>query len=130
MEEETIIVYCKVDEQRRITEVNSSIFLEDVAGWLELDRSDSGSRSSRDAYAHAQGNYFPDGLVDDTGAHRYLYNDNQAPKYRQATAEEMQAERDALPKPPAMQEQIDINLLDLDYRMTLLENGVKENDLV
>ena len=130
MEEERIIVYCKVDRRNRIMEVNSSIFLADVADWLELDCSSSGSRESRDTYAHAQGNYFPDGLVDDTGAHRYLYDDNQAPKYRRATAEEMQAERDTFPKPPpTAQEETDAHLLDLDYRMSLLENGIKERDL-
>lgn len=130
MEEENIIVYCQVDEQNRITAVNSSIFLLDVTGWLELDRSDSGSRTSRDAYAHAQGNYFSDGLTDDTGAHRYIYDASSSPKYREATAAEMQAERDAFPKPlPTVQEETDAAMLDLYYRITLLENGIKESDL-
>lgn len=107
MEEENIIVYCQVDEQNRITAINSSIFLEDTAGWLELDHSDSGSRTSRDAYAHAQGNYFPDGLTDDTGAHKYIYDAASALKYRPATEAEMQAERDAFPAPkPSEQEQL------------------------
>lgn len=129
-EENFITVYCKVDKDRRITAINSDIFLSDTAEWLELDRSDSGSRTSRDAYAHAQGNYFPDGLADDTGAHKYIYDAGSSPKYREATAAEMQAERDAFPKPPpTAQEETDATLLDLDYRMTLLENGIKERDL-
>lgn len=131
MEEERIIVYCKVDRRNRIMEVNSSIFIADVAGWLELDRSDSGNRESRDAYAHAQGNYFPDGLTDDTGAHRYIYDDTRTPHYREATPQQMQEERDAFPAPmPTAQEETDAHLLDLDYRMTLLENGIKESDFV
>lgn len=88
-----ITVYCKVDNQNRITAVDSSIFIRDPTGWLELDQSDSGSRDSRDAYALAQGNYFSGGLTDDTGAHRYIYAPDLSPAYREATAEELEQER-------------------------------------
>lgn len=131
MEKETIIIYCKRDSHNRIVAVNNSIFLTDLAGWQELDRSDSGSRTNRDAYTHAQANYFPDRLTDDTGAHRYIYDDTSSPKYCEATPEEMQAERNTFPKLQlTAQEETNLQLLDLDYRMTLLENGMKESDFI
>lgn len=93
MDENLITVYVRGDNQNRITAVDSSIFVHDTAGWLELDQSNSGSRDSRDAYALAQGNYFLSGLTDDTGAHRYIYAPDRSPAYREATAEELEQER-------------------------------------
>lgn len=46
------IVYVKVDDQNRITVINSSAFIPDPSGWVEIDR------GFGDKYHHAQGNYF------------------------------------------------------------------------
>lgn len=122
--DEIIIVYCKIDEQNRITAVNSSIFISDTNGWLELDSSDSNSRHSRDSYAHAQGNYFSDDIIDDNGVHRYIYDESLSPKYREATQEEMETEMAEIlanqptPEPTEMEKM----RADLDYVM--LMNGL------
>lgn len=89
----TIIVYGHVDGHNRITAVDSSIIIRDPTGWLELDRSDSGSRDSRDAYAHASGNYFSGDLTNPDQTHRYIYDPDCSPAYREATAEELEQER-------------------------------------
>lgn len=59
------IVYAKPNESDYITAVNSSEFLTDTTGWVEIDR------GYGDKYHHAQGNYFPEPIVTDGGAYRY-----------------------------------------------------------
>ena len=47
------IVYIRVDDAGRVVDINSSAFLQDTEGWVEVDRGRS------DRYHHAQGNYLP-----------------------------------------------------------------------
>lgn len=65
MEFEPHIVYVKTDDANRITAVNSSAFLRDVSGWIEIDR------GYGDKYAHAHGNYFDKPIMDERGIYRY-----------------------------------------------------------
>ena len=91
MEDFEYIVYVKTDAQNRITDVNSSEFIPDTSGWIEIDRGNG------DKYHHAQGHYFPMSLMTDEGVWRYKL-DNGAAVER--TAEEI-AEDIALLPPPA-----------------------------
>ena len=59
------IVYVRIDGMDRIIEVNSSTFLTDTNGWIEIDR------GFGDRYHHAQGNYFPMPLYEERGIPRY-----------------------------------------------------------
>lgn len=59
------IVYVKIDDASRITAANSSAFLRDTDGWIEIDS------GYGDKYHHAQGNYFPKPIMDDRGIKRY-----------------------------------------------------------
>lgn len=59
------IVYIKTDDANRIMDVNSSAFLPNTDGWIEID---SGFGYE---YRHAQGNYFPKPIYDDRGIKRY-----------------------------------------------------------
>lgn len=59
------IVYVKADDQNRITAINSSAFIPDPSGWIEID-SGFGVK-----YHHAQGNYFDQPLYDDRDIKRY-----------------------------------------------------------
>ena len=59
------IVYVKPNESGYITAVNSSAFLTDTTGWVEIDS------GYGDKYHHAQGNYFPQPIITDSGAYRY-----------------------------------------------------------
>lgn len=59
------IVYVKPNESGYITSVNSSAFLTDTTGWVEIDR------GYGDKYHHAQGNYFPQPIYTMGGAYRY-----------------------------------------------------------
>lgn len=77
------IVYAKLDEENRITSVNSSTFLADTTGWMEIDS------GFGDKYHHAQGNYFPHPLYDERGICRYKLVDG---KPVERTQEEMDAD--------------------------------------
>jgi len=78
-------VYVKVKDGH-ITAVDSSAFLADAAGWVQID-SGSGNR-----YHHAQGNYFPESLMTVSGAYRYKLADGKAVE---CTAEEIAAQEAA-----------------------------------
>ena len=77
------VVYVKLDEQSRITAVNSSAFLQDAQGWTAIDS------GYGDKYHHAQGNYFPKPVIDERGIYRYKLV-GSLPVER--TAEEMDAD--------------------------------------
>jgi len=85
------IVYVKTDEGSRITAVNSSEFIGDITGWVEIDR------GYGDKYHHAQGNYFPLSIMTDEGVWRYKLENGAAVE---RTAEEIAADIAAIPPPP------------------------------
>ena len=63
--ENPYIVYVKPNSNGYITAVNSSAFLTDSTGWVEIDR------GYGDKYHHAQGNYFDKPIMDERGIYRY-----------------------------------------------------------
>ena len=83
MEMQPYVIYVKVDESNRITAINSSAFLADVTGWMEIDS------GYGDKYHHAQGNYFDKPLYDERSICRYKLV-NGRPVER--TQEEMDAD--------------------------------------
>lgn len=62
-------VYIKVNEYGVITAINSSAFLSDTTGWIEVDKG-YGNR-----FHHAQGNYLSTCLIDENGIYQYEYED-------------------------------------------------------
>ena len=89
MFEDIYIVYIRIDDANRVTEVNSSAFISDCSGWIEIDR------GSGDRFHHAQGNYFPKSIIDIHGVYRYKY-DNGAVCERS----DKEIEADIPPVPP------------------------------
>lgn len=85
------IVYAKVDGTQRIIDVNSSVFLTDLTGWMEIDR------GYGDKYRHAQGNYFDKFIFDNRGIWRYKLEDG---KVMERTKAEMDADYASRPAPP------------------------------
>ena len=91
------IVYVKLDEENRITSVNSSAFLRETDGWTEIDS------GFGDRYHHAQGNYFHQPVTDDRGIYRYKLVDGAAVE---RTQEEMDADY-VVPEPkPSTDERV------------------------
>lgn len=87
--ENPYIVYVKSNSNNYITAINSSAFLSDTTGWVEIDS------GYGDKYHHAQGNYFPKSLQTEDGAYRYKLADG---KPVECTAEEI-AEQEEANKP-------------------------------
>ena len=95
------IVYVKPTDAGYITAVNSSAFLTDTTGWVELDR------GAGDRYHHAQNNYFDQPIRTNSGVYRYKLVDG---KPVECTAEEIAAQEEALPKPevkPSLESRVD-----------------------
>ena len=80
-------VYVKTNSSGYITAVNSSAFLPDTTGWMEIDS------GYGDKYHHAQGNYFPLPIITDSGAYLYkLVNGKPV----ECTAEEISAQEEEI----------------------------------
>jgi hypothetical protein len=93
MELENYKVYIQTDADNNVTAINSSAFLSDTTGWIEIDE------GAGDKRHHAQGNYLPNGLMTDDGIYQYKYTGGELHK---RTEEEIQKERDARPEPPQL----------------------------
>lgn len=83
MEMQPYIVYIKPDSENRIMAINSSAFLPDTSGWVEIDS------GYGDKHHHAQGNYFDKPIMDMRGIYRYLYTPDSDTLWRERTQEEM-----------------------------------------
>jgi len=71
MEENTIKVYVQIDSNNVIKEINSSIFIEELTGWIQTDEGQG------DKYSHAQGNYLEKGLMDSESKYNYKLVDGK-----------------------------------------------------
>lgn len=87
------IVYVKPDSDGYIAAVNSSAFLTDTTGWVEIDR------GYGDKYHHAQGNYFPESIFTEGGAYRYKLADGKAVECTPEEIEEQEAANRPAPAP-------------------------------
>lgn len=105
------IVYVKPDSENRIIAINSSTFLTDLTGWVEIDR------GFGDRYHHAQGNYFPMPIYDERGICRYKLA-NGVP------VERTQAEMDEDYIPPVPQPDPTERIAALEAAMTAIEEGI------
>lgn len=109
-------VYIKIDAENRVAAINSSDFLTDPTGWVQIDE------GVGDRYTHAQGNYLFMPLTDENGVYRYKYIDGTI---SERTAEEMAA--DIIPTEstcPTTEERLDA----LEAAMLEMIIGGVEND--
>lgn len=83
---ESYRVFAHIDDSGIIVDINSSAFLSDITGWVQIDE------GTGDRCHHAQNNYFPKPKYDDRGIPRYAYVKDGDPKWRERTAEEMDAD--------------------------------------
>ena len=102
MENIKIKVYAKINEQNIITDINSSIFLNNVEGYIQIDE------GSGDKYAHPQGNYLEKCLFDESGRYNYKFEDG---KVLELTDEEKNALFKKPEVQPSKQEEINSALL-------------------
>lgn len=115
-------VYVKPDESGRITAINSSAFLADTDGWVKIDHGEG------DAFHHAQGNYFPQPIIDERGVYRYKLVDG-VPVER--TPEEMDADYTVHTPTPSIEsrvETVESKQAELEESLDILLSGVTSDE--
>lgn len=95
------IVYIKSNSEKFITAVNSSDYLDDITGWIEID-SGFGIR-----YSDAYGNYFEKPILTERNVWQYKLVEGQPVE---CTAEEIAAQEEALkPVPtPSLENRVEV----------------------
>lgn len=111
MEHQTYAVLVRTDEQNRIIAINSSAFVADAEGWVQIDEGDG------DRYHHAQGNYLPLPLTDDRGVYRYKLADGHA-------VERTQAEMDGDYTPPEEVPTLETRVGGLETEVAAIKTGL------
>lgn len=86
MEDVAYVVYVKTNDAGYIIDINSSAFLSDATGWIEIDS------GYGDKYHHAQGNYFQKPIYGWGGACQYKMVDGVPVE---CTDEEIKAQEEA-----------------------------------
>lgn len=106
-------VYVRTNENNVVTAVNSSAFIADTTGWIEVDH------GSGDKYHHAQGNYLEKSIIDETGVYNYKLVDG---KVVERTDDDKSPE---IAKIAALAEiaQLKSNLSSLDYISSKIADG-------
>lgn len=87
-----------VDDAGRVVEINSSAFVTDMDGWVEINS------GWGDKYHHAQGNYLPKPKMDERGIYRYKLVDG---KVVERTQEEMDADYVPPEQRPTTEQRVD-----------------------
>ena len=91
-------VLVRVDDAGRVVAINSSAFVQDETGWVEIDS------GLEDRHHHAQGNYLPLPLMDKRGVYRYKLVDG---KVAERTKEEMDADYVPPEQRPTTEQRVD-----------------------
>ena len=91
-------VLIRVDADGRVVAINSSAFITDMGGWVEIDSGFS------DRHHHAQGNYLPLPLMDERGVYRYKLVDG---KVVERTRDEMDADYVPPEQRPTTEQRVD-----------------------
>ena len=114
------LVYIRADDVGRVVEINSSAFLDDTGGWVQIDSGHG------DRYHHAQGNYLPGPLVDERGVYRYRLEDGAIVE---RTAEEMDGDWASMASQPTLERRVEAvegTTQELQEALDLLLTGVTE----
>ena len=90
-------VYVKTDEQGRIVAVDSSVFLKEVSGWIEVDEGEG------DRYAHAQGHYLDKAPIEMDGTYTYKLENGTVTERTEA---EKEADRAAIEAPVTLEQRV------------------------
>lgn len=90
-------VLVRVDAAGRVVEINSSAFITNTDGWVEIDR------GMGDKFHHAQGNYLESPLMDERGLFLYKLESGKAVK---RSAAEVEADYRPQPAAPTQEERL------------------------
>lgn len=100
------IVYVKSNSDGYIVAVNSSEFLTNTDGWVEIDSGYS------DKYHHAQNNYFSQSILTENGAYHYKYINNKVIECTpEEIAEQEKAIQDSIESIPSQNDLIEAQIV-------------------
>lgn len=110
-------VYINKDSENNITSINSNIFLseEEMSTMTEIDKGQG------DKYAHAQGLYLENGLVDKYGRYNYKYVEGKVIEVAEVGKPKVVAPK----AEPTEQEKINAQLMLQIAQLKAQLNGVK-----
>ena len=106
-------VLVRADAAGRVVEINSSAFITNTDGWVEIDS------GMGDKFHHAQGNYLESPLIDERGLFLYKLENGQVVK---RSAAEVEADYKPQPTAPTQEER----LAALEDAFNLLLDGATE----
>lgn len=111
-------VYVQTDSESRVLRLEGEYSLPaNLDGWTKIDEGNG------DKYALAQSHYLAKSLFDGAVLRYKLV----AGKVVERTADEIEADKAALPKPePTAEDDTNAMMVDHEYRLTLLELGLNE----
>lgn len=104
-ENETYKVFILLDEKQEIIAINSSAFLEDPTGWIEV------GSGFGDKFLHAQGNYLGAGLTDLAGRYNYKFINNEIVEIPEEEKTEIEGEPESSAEDRIAQLEEALNLL-------------------
>ncbi len=108
-------VYIMSSVDDKITAINSSTFLTDTEGWMQIDE------GIGDRYHHAQGNYLDKPIVDDNGCYNYKLVGGTV---TERTTAEKQSDLDSRPPAPKTPQEEIAELKQLVADLASLQLGV------
>ena len=109
-------IYILTDETGRVAAVNSEGLIEYLTGWIRVGEYRGGA-------PHAQGNFFPEPLVDERGVLRYACDPGSERGWRERTRAEMDADAARIAAPVS---DTDAALVELAALTAALMEGVAE----
>ena len=120
LQEQPYKVLVRMDSACRVVEINSSAFVQDASGWVEIDS------GYGDRYHHAQGNYLPGPLMDDRGVYRYKLVDGAVVERTQGEMDADYTEPEIKPSIEARVETVEGETAELREALDLILSGVTE----
>lgn len=103
MEENKSKVYILIDENNRVVRVEGGYTTPaDLTGWIEIDE------GTGDKYNLCQSHYLEKGLMTEDGIYQYKYKNEEVVE---RTAEEIEADRQAIPVVPTDAEKLEAQVL-------------------
>lgn len=121
--ENPYIVYVKTNSNGYITAVNSSEFLTDRTGWVEIDS------GYGDKYHHAQGNFFPESIITDDGAYRYKLVDGKPVECTEAEIKAQEKTQETVDPSPSLESRVnslEIDSTEMKEALEMILSGVTE----
>jgi hypothetical protein len=118
------IVYVKLNKNNHIVAVNSSAFLTEIIGWVEIDR------GYGDKYVHAQSNYFPEPIMTMGRAYQYRLDENNKPVKctDEEIAEQEKTSTSSIPSPTLENrvETLETDSTEMKEALEMILSGVTE----